>query len=223
MPLIQAPFGALLCVAGLWFQFRRRSSADWVLLAAGAGLLASLVAMRWPLLRYQFPLVPFLATAAGIALARCPAVWRRVLGTAALLVPLAASVAQLHYMRGPHPANQALEAVRRAVPPGTSVARMIREMPPLDEKLYPMGPNPYLNDLTRDPPAWVLTVDLPDRPYPAANRELLRRAYDQVGDFRQRADPGPGRRWGRAGRLTTGSTRIRCSRCSGESRRRVIR
>ena len=46
-----------------------------------------------------------------------------------------------------------------------------------------MGLNPFLDDISRHPPQWVLTADLPDWDHPAHNLELLRNHYEQVGDF----------------------------------------
>jgi hypothetical protein len=57
-------------------------------------------------------------------------------------------------------------------------------LPPLDRKVYPMGPNPFVDDLTRDPPAWVLTADLPDQEYPATTQVLLKKCYDRIAEAR---------------------------------------
>lgn len=169
---------ALLALYGLSRMMRDRK---WLIPAAVAGGVASLVPLLWPLLRYQVPLAPLLAVAAAVGIGR-----RRTLGAAAAIVPLAASLAQVHYMRSPHPANQVLPVILRATPPGAPIARLTPEMPPLDRKVYPMGLNPLLDDLPRDPPAWVLITDLPDLPYPPGNLDLLAARYDQVAEFRSR-------------------------------------
>jgi hypothetical protein len=54
---------------------------------------------------------------------------------------------------------------------------LFREAPPLDEKVYPQGANVFLDDLTKSPPTWVLTTDLPDEPYKASTLALLRSSY----------------------------------------------
>jgi len=144
----------------------------------------SLIPLRWPLLRYLIPLLPFLAIAAGMAIASLAEEWQWVVGSAALVFPLGASLAQVHYMRLPHPANQILLVILDSVPPGTPVSRLMTGLPPLDGKVYPMGPNPFVDDLTRDPPAWVLTADLPDQEYPATTRVLLKKSYDRIAEAR---------------------------------------
>jgi hypothetical protein len=166
---------------GLALVGLRRAGAP--LLAALGGAALTLIPLGWPLLRYELPLLPFLAVTAGLALTALPARWRVPVGAAALVFPLAASLAQIYYMRAPHPANRALEAILATVPPGTPISRLMPELPPLDRKVYPMGPNPLLEDLRRDPPAWVLTADLPFQPYPAATMELLAARYRQVEVF----------------------------------------
>jgi hypothetical protein len=174
----------LLAAAGVWLMLRRRSTADAVLLAALAGGIAGLVPLAWPLLRYQLPLLPVLCVAAAFALVKLRPTHRRAAGAAAVAFPLFSSLAQLEYMRSPHPGNEALRAVLHAVPPGSTIARLTPEMPPLDRKIYPLGPNPLLRDLTGNPPEWVMTADLPGRDYPTANRKLLAEQYEVAGDFR---------------------------------------
>jgi hypothetical protein len=147
-----------------------------------AGTIVSLIPLRWPLLRYLIPLLPFLAIAAGMAIASLAQGWQWVLGFAALVFPLGASLAQLHYMTMPHPANQILMVILDSVPPGTPLSRLMTGLPPLDTKIYPMGPNPFVDDLTQDPPIWVSTADLPDREYPAATRALLNSRYNKIAE-----------------------------------------
>jgi hypothetical protein len=80
-----------------------------------AGTIVSLIPLRWPLLRYLIPLLPFLAIASGMAIASLAQGWQWVLGFAVLVFPLSASLAQLHYMTMPHPANDSnviLDSVR---------------------------------------------------------------------------------------------------------------
>ena len=180
--LVGAPV-ALLSLAGIAIMLRRRAEADWIPIAVLLGVIASLVPLLWPMLRYQIPLLPPLALAAAVALQRCPRKWRGLLAGAALVMPLATSVDQLRFMRSPHPANLMLPVILQRVPRGTPIARLMAELPPLDRKVYPMGLNPLLNDMTANPPAWILMTDLPDRKYPETTTNLLAAQYDQVADF----------------------------------------
>jgi hypothetical protein len=173
----------LLAMAGLFLMIRRRSAADVGVLLALAGTVAGLVLLSWPLLRYELPLVAFLSVAAGVALARLRPRLSIALGTIALAFPFFASLAQSAYMRAPHPANQALTLILKETPAGVPISRLAAELPPLDRKVYPMGPNPFLADITHDSPAWVLTADLPEQDYPATTRNTLAEHYELRGDF----------------------------------------
>jgi len=178
------PVAALLCIAGIWILLRRRSTAAAVVLVALVGSIFALVPLKWPLLRYDLLLLPWLAITAGVALTQMKPRRRWPIGITAIIFPLAGSVAQTHYMRCEHPANRALATILKTVPPGTAIARLTVEMPPLDRKIYPMGPNPLLDDLTAQPPEWVLTTDLADVEDPPENRALLAKDYDEVASFR---------------------------------------
>lgn len=178
--LIGAP-AALLALLGLALILRRMKIEDRIVLAILGGGIASLVPLLWPMLRYELPLLPFLAIAAAIALDRIPRYWRLAAGAIALILPLAATVDQIRFMRAPHPANQILPLILQQVPPGTPIARLVAEMPPLDRKTYPMGLNPLLDNLAANPPVWVLLVDLPTQPYPLTTTRLLHQQYDVIG------------------------------------------
>jgi hypothetical protein len=143
-----------------------------------------LIPLKWPLLRYDLLLLPWLGLAAGVALASLDSRLRLPLACAAVIFPLASSLAQIHYMRSSHPANKALDVILQQVPAGTAIARIAAELPPLNRKVYPMGRNPFMDDLRVNPPEWVLTADLPDGKYPPENQELFAREYDVAGVFR---------------------------------------
>ncbi len=170
----------LLALAGLVVMLRRRQASDWVVLAGLAGYTVVLVPLRWPLVRYELPLLVFFGLAAGTALERLTPRWRYALTAVAVAMPLAATVAQIYYMRAPHPANVILDRIQSTVPAGAAITRLVREAPPLDEKVYPMGGNLFMGDLAANPPEWVLMTDLPDQPYRASNLELLRTKYREV-------------------------------------------
>lgn len=173
----------LLAIGGIVWMLRRRSSSDWMILAATVGYVAILIPLRWPFIRYDIPLVALLGLCAGVALEQLPKPWRYGLTAAALIMPLGGSIAQNYYMRSPHPVDLMLERILEVVPPGTPIAGWGPEVPPLDEKIYPMGPDALMDDLTKNPPAWALTMDLADAGYPSSNMALLRNSYDEVAHF----------------------------------------
>jgi Dolichyl-phosphate-mannose-protein mannosyltransferase len=176
----------LLAVVGIIYMLRRRSPFDWMILAAVFGYALILPPLRWPLIRYDIPLVALLGLCAGVALEQLPKRWRYGLTAVALVMPLCGIIAQIHYMRSPHPANLMLQRILEVVPPGNAISRLMREAPPLDLKIYPLGPNILLADLTKDPPPWALTTDLVDEPYRPDTLALLHFSYDQVANFESR-------------------------------------
>jgi hypothetical protein len=176
----------ILASYGLWI-LRRRNAALFAILAAAllAGVV-SLVPQNWPLMRYHLPLAPLCAVAAAAGIAYLPRWSGPLAGVLALTVTLSASIAQVRFMSYPHPANLALAVVQKAVPAGETVARIMPELPPLDPARYPMGPNPLLDDLAKDPPRWVITSELPIIGYPEANQRLLESRYKPIAVFRSR-------------------------------------
>lgn len=176
----------LLAAGGIARMLRRRSPSDCMLFAALVGSVLILLPLRWPLIRYDLPLTALLGLSAGLALEQFPNRWRYWLTAAALVMPLAGSIAQVKFMTSPHPANQAFQRILEIVPPGNAIARLVREEPPLDERIYPMGPNILRGDLTANPPAWVLMTDLADAPYTEATLALLRSNYEQLAHFESR-------------------------------------
>jgi hypothetical protein len=176
----------LLAIGGILWMLRRRSSSDWMILAATVGYAVILIPLRWPLIRYDIPLVALLGLCAGVALEQLPKRWRYGLTAAALIMPIGGTIAQIYYMRSPHPANLMLERILEVVPVGTPLAGWGPELLPLDEKVYSMGPTPLVDDLARNPPAWVLISDLPIVPYLPSNVALLRQSYDEVAHFESR-------------------------------------
>jgi hypothetical protein len=162
---------------------RHRRPRDLLFPWAIAGCILSWIPLRWPLLRYELPLLPFLAVSAGFVLASLNLRWRVGLGSLAVVFPLLASTAQVFYMRTPHPANRALGTILERVPPGTHIARMAAELPPLDRSVYPMGPNPLLDDISQNPPPWVLTADLAHKEHPSENIRTLQSRYECIARF----------------------------------------
>lgn len=172
----------LLAVAGIVWMLRRRSAFDWTVLAAIVGYTVILLPLHWPMIRYDLPLMVLLGLPAGVALEQFPKRWRYGLTAAALVMPLAGSFAQIHYMRSVPPADLMLQRVLEIVPPGNTIARLMPEEPPLDPKVYPMGPDLFQGGLLKNPSPWVLTSNLSD-PYPPDVIALLRSSYDEIARF----------------------------------------
>jgi hypothetical protein len=182
------PLALLLAVAGIVWMARRRSPFDWIVFAAIVGYTAVLFPLRWPLIRYDLPLTVLLGLCAGVALERLsirrlPIRLCYLVTAAALVIPLAGSIAQIHWMRSPHPADLMLRRILDIVPPGNAISRVMPESPPLDRKIFPMGPSMYSAGFAANPPVWALTSDLNDDAYPAATRAVLGSSYDQVAHF----------------------------------------
>jgi hypothetical protein len=169
------PVAFLLACAGLVILIRRR---EWTVVAGIAGYGALLVPLRWALVRYDLPLAIFFGVAAGTALARLPERVRIAAMGVALVMPVAGCLAQIRYMRAMHPANLMLGVVPSTVPQGTAISRLFRESPPLDEKIYPLGPDVFMSNLESAPPQWVLLSDLPDQSFREENRAFLARNYE---------------------------------------------
>ena len=127
---------------------------------------------------------PLCAAAAAVALDSLRPRWRWIASLMAVGVALAASANQLQFMLSPHPLNLALAEVPNKVPRGQTIARIMREVPPLDESVYPMGPNPFVDDLSQTYPPWVLTADLLVGDYPHQNKKLFETRYEKVAVFR---------------------------------------
>jgi hypothetical protein len=97
---------------------------------------------------------------------------------------LAGSLAQVHFMLSPHPANLALAVIQNSAAPGESISRATEDVPPLDERFYSHGPNPLTEELAANPPDWVVITDLAIAEIPEANREFLTNRYEAIAIFR---------------------------------------
>jgi hypothetical protein len=124
------PVGAAAAVVGL-----RRGGR--VLGLASAGLALTLPLSRFPMGRYELPLLPFLAVAAGLALANLRGAAARAVLLGALAPPLAYSLAADAALYGAHPYAGAGAFIELRSPLGASVARLWSEYPPLDAERYP--------------------------------------------------------------------------------------
>ena len=176
---------AMLSALGLWRLARRIGGFEgWLVPIAVAVGLLSILPLNWPLMRYHLPVVPLCTVAAGLAIASV----RRseAVGVFALVVALAGSIAQIQYMLAPHTANSAISMLHKVARPGGEVARIMPELPPLPVDLYPMGPNPLLDDLRPTRPEWVILTDLPVVDYPQGNLDFLAENYQRIAVFRGR-------------------------------------
>ena len=180
------PIAFVLALIGLFWVLRRRYESDWLIVAAIAGYAVILLPLHWPLIRYDLPLTMMLGLCAGIALERLPERWRLPVAAAALVMPLLGCVAQIHYMRSPHPGNLMLQRILEVAPPGSPISRLFPEEPPLDRKVYPMGPDLFLGGVTRNPPPWILTSNLAEGQYSPAVLALIASSYDEVARVESR-------------------------------------
>ena len=177
------PTAVLAVLGGVWLWRERRWDGALVLAGLGAGVLAWFP-QKWPLLRYSLPLLPGLVGLAAFAATRTR--WSHLIGATALAIAGAASSAQVAYRLAPHPANLTLRVLRQAGEAGQAVSNPMPTAPPLSSDRFPPGPNPLLEDLTSDPPEWVVITDLPIVGYPRDNVEFLRENYRKTAVFRSR-------------------------------------
>jgi hypothetical protein len=151
---------------------------DRVLRLAAAGFALTLALSRFPMGRYELPLLPFLGVAAGLALARLG--WIPL--ALVLAPPLAYSLAMDAALFGAHPYAEAAAVVETRAPAGASVARLWAEYPPLDARRYAKLPlaDPFgLRGETHRPleADFVVLDDLPLHPWRAELRADLAAHY----------------------------------------------
>jgi hypothetical protein len=159
---------------------------QWMALALGAALLVS----RFPMSRYVLPLLPVLATAAGMTLARLEGP-RRALTCALVLGPLATiSIGLVPVLRDEHTAARAGDWIAATAVPGSRVAKLWDEMPLLDPARYrlepladPFGLEHRAFTLTAD---YVVLDDLPLHPWRGELLARLETDYEVAARF---ADP----------------------------------
>jgi hypothetical protein len=128
--------------------------------------------------------VPFIALAAASVVVGIPGKLRFAVGSVAAIAPLFASLAQLNYMISPHPANQMMQTIVKTIPEGTPVARLMAKLIPLSLAIYPLGPNPFMDDLDKARPEWVVITDLPDGDHPPSTRQTISARYAEIARYR---------------------------------------
>jgi len=126
--------GPLAVLLALSRVFGSRGSR--LLLTATTTWALSLGLTWLPMARYEIPLLPWLAVAAGGALARLPKRAAFVAAPLAILPPLLLSLAQISVMREPHTADAAARWIVQVAPPGASIVQLWPEYPILDNKRY---------------------------------------------------------------------------------------
>jgi dolichyl-phosphate-mannose-protein mannosyltransferase len=125
--------GPIALAMALFGLVRGRS----LLLGAACGLLFTSLLLTWvPLARYELPLLPFLAVAAGLGLRALLAPTRALVGVLALLPPAAVSMAQVDLLRDTHTAQQAADWIGERVGAGSSVALLWHQYPVLDGRRW---------------------------------------------------------------------------------------
>jgi hypothetical protein len=179
------PVAALAAVMGL-------SRVGRLLAAATAGLALTLALSRFPMGRYAVPLLPFLAVAAGLAMARLHGLRIALAVTAALgpeLLYSGAAVAQLGLV---HPYQRAADWIESNVPAGASLARLWAEYPPLEPGRHrlEMLQDPFALEGRAYAPQAADVVVLDDLPLHAWRSELL---ADLAQNYREAARFGPQR------------------------------
>jgi hypothetical protein len=175
---------ALIGVWGLWRLTRIDARTGRIILGALAAGFLALVPQGLPLMRNHLVLAPFVVLGAGYALSGLRPAVQWPLGLLALSFGLAGSLAQVHFMLSPHPANLALAVIQNSAAPGESISRATEDVPPLDERFYSHGPNPLTEELAANPPDWVVITDLAIAEIPEANREFLTNRYEAIAIFR---------------------------------------
>lgn len=165
-----------------------------IVMAALAGLAASLFLNRVFMMRYTQPLVPLLSVAAGVAWTAIPvANLRRGAGALALMAAGVITLGQLSLMGGPHTANELLAWLETHLQPRQYVARLWPEYPPLDGGSYRLlRLDPWRPDLPAGArPDYVIMDNMLFGPPTPALADALSRDYVQVATFSAQPRLGP--------------------------------
>jgi hypothetical protein len=201
--LALTPLLAILAAGGLAVlgrrMARRRESAPTrpaagVVLVAVAGLALADTANGVRMLRYDQPLLPLLAVAAGVGWAALPRpAGRGIAGAGSLATATGVTLGQLALLAGPHPADRLVAWVQAQVPPGATVARAWPEYLLVDPRRYrllrldPWQPAPPPGP----PPDYVIMDDMQLGPPTKALADLLRQEYQPVITFAAHPQIGP--------------------------------
>ena len=175
-------------------KIRQRRAGAAILLAALGGLGIGLALNRVFMLRYSQPLVPLLATAAGVGWAMMPRPgWRMVAGALALGVAAWMTLGQVALLTGPHPANMLLAWLNERLEPGQQVAQLWPVYPVLDaDRFRLIRLDPWRPDLPPgNRPDYIILDDMQLGPATPRLLERLRAEYRPVARFGAQPHVGP--------------------------------
>ncbi len=189
---------AIPAAVGLILWFRRHSHKTFGLGISVLLIAASLIAAKWPMIRYTLPLIPIGALAAAHFVAGLPIQLpaRLCIGIVACLLPVSISWAQLKILLAEHPANQAARWIGANIPPGSRIGQIWPEVPPLDAHCYNLrmlhGLFPWDPAEPPDLDRQYLVLDnLPIQAFSKEFIERLKQNYILVAEFRSDPKIGP--------------------------------
>lgn len=187
LQLARFSIGFPAALAGAWgvWSLRRADAATGRLIFLGlaAGVFA-FVLQGGSHMRQHLPLLPLFAIGAGYVLSTLGRAAQWPLGALIVGFAFAASLAQIQFMLSPHPANLVLAVVQNSAAPGETISRVTEDIPPIDSRIHPPGPNPLTGNLAAEAPNWVVITDLATTQIPEANRDFLARRYNTIAIFR---------------------------------------
>jgi hypothetical protein len=166
------------------------------LVALGGSLWITLSLSRFPMARYELPLVPLLCVSAGIALARFRPGLGIGLGVPTVLLGLGVSAGQLSLLVRPHTAQQAADWIVQQITPGARVVQLFPEYPLLDPVRYRTSGfgDPFALEGSAYRPLEADVAILDDLPLHALRHELrddLARRYFEAAAFGRAPRLGP--------------------------------
>ncbi len=187
---------AIPALIGLVFCLVRPSGKRAALAGSVALMTASLVAARWPMIRYTLPIIPLAAIAAALFVAEIPVrnSSRPLVVAGLALLPGLVSYAQVCVLTTEHPANVAFDWVQAHAAPGNRVGQIWPEVPPLDARRYRVEPLEGLFAGEGAPhmgQEYLILDNLPIQPFSGEFVEGLRQDYVLLAEFR--SDPRVGR------------------------------
>ncbi len=189
---------AVAAAIGVFWWFLRLSPKNLALAVSVILISVSLVAAKWPMVRYALPLIPIGALAAALFLTDLPIpeFGRISVGVLVAVLPISVSWAQVQILIREHPANTAARWIQANIPPGSRIGQIWREVPPLDGQrfnlhtmrgLFPGDPA-QPEDLDRD---YLILDNLPIQPFAGDFMNRLARDYVLLAEFRSTPRIGP--------------------------------
>ena len=189
---------AVSALIGIFWWFVRPSRKKIALAAAIALIAASVIAAKWPMLRYTLPLIPIGALSAAMFITDLPIRASRRVFVSLLVaaLPLSMSWAQVRILMVEHTANQASHWIQENIPPGGRIGQIWRELPPLDTLRFDVhlmhglfaGDPAAPEDLNRQ---FLVLDDLPILPFTREFNDGLAQEYVLQAEFRSTPHVGP--------------------------------